>query len=110
MITVNCRDVLPIQHSLMIHVADRIGAIPASKREEFILSPIENDDKLADWQVILAIEEYLGSIGEKDNFSLVSESKKIFIKPNSGEKMKGEAPNVPSTTQRSYVWETLYRD
>jgi hypothetical protein len=94
----------------MIYVADRVEAIPASKHEEFVLSTIEHDDKLADWQVILAIEEYLGSIGKKDNFSVVSESKTIFIKSNNGEKMKGDVPNVPSATQRSYVWETLYRD
>jgi len=110
MITVNCADVLPIQHSLMIYVADRVEAIPASKNEEFVLSPIENDGNLDDWQVILAIEEYLGSIDKKINFSVVSESKTIFIKSNNGEKMKGKAPNVPSATQRSYVWETLYRD
>jgi hypothetical protein len=110
MITVNCADVLPIQHSLMIYVADRVEVIPASKNEEFALSPIEHDDKLADWQVILAIEEYLGSIGKKDNFSVVSESKTIFIKSKNGEKIKGKAPSIPTATQRSYVWEALYRD
>jgi len=87
MIVVNCKDVLPIQHELLVHVADQIEAIPAIKHEEFILSPIEHDDKIDDRQVTVVIQNYLKSIGESTNFSVIAESKKIFIKSINGKKI-----------------------
>jgi len=44
MITVDCRDVESIKNELLVYVADQIGAIPALKIHEFVLSPIEEDD------------------------------------------------------------------
>jgi len=55
MITVNCNDVLSIQHELLIFVSDEIGAIPIVKHYEFVLSPIE-DDKIDSKQVITSIK------------------------------------------------------
>jgi len=31
MITVNCNDILPIQHELLVFISDNIGAIPTVK-------------------------------------------------------------------------------
>ena len=96
MIVVNCKDVLPIQHELLIHVADQIEAIPAIKHEEFILSPIEHDDKIDDREVSSVIHNYLESIGEAGNFAVVHESKKIFIKSINGKKINRITPPVKS--------------
>jgi hypothetical protein len=96
MIVVNCQDVLPIQHELLIHVADQVEAIPAIKNSEFILSPIEHDDKIDDRQVTVVIQNYLASIGEANNFSVITESKKIFIKSINGKKINRATPQVKS--------------
>lgn len=94
MITVNCKDVLPIQHELLIHVADHFEAIPAIKHTEFILSPIEPDDQIDSIQVIKTIQNYLSYIGEANNFSVVSDSNKILIKSINGKKINRITPPV----------------
>ncbi|MDH3277048.1 MAG: C2H2-type zinc finger protein [Nitrosopumilus sp.] len=96
MIIVNCKDVLPIQHELLIHVADHIEAIPAIKHSEFVLSPIEHDDTIDDRKVSAVIQNYLESIGEANNFSVVSDSKKIIIKSINGKKINRITPPVKS--------------
>jgi hypothetical protein len=96
MITVNCNDVLPIQHELLIFVSDDIGAIPAVKHHEFVLSPIEDDDKIYPEQVIGSIKEYLDSIGEANNFGVVANSDTILIKSLDGKKINKVIPPVRS--------------
>ena len=108
MIIVDCSEVLPIKHSLMIYVADRIEAIPVSKQTEFVISPIENHKEFKEWQVILAIEEYLKEIGEKNNFSVISKVSKILIKSINGRKINRKTPNVPTVNTRRYHWEQSY--
>jgi len=94
MIVVNCKDILPIQHELLVHVADHVEAIPAIKHSEFILSPIEPEDKIDSWQVTKIIQSYLESIGEANNFSVVSDSNKILIKSINGKKINRITPPV----------------
>ncbi|HUT07124.1 MAG TPA: C2H2-type zinc finger protein [Nitrosopumilaceae archaeon] len=94
MISVNCEDVLPIQHQLLVHVADHVGAIPAIKHNEFILSPIEHDEKIDNVQVTKSIQDYLDSIGEGNNFTVIDDSKKIFIKSINGKKINKITPPV----------------
>ncbi len=99
MIVVNCKDVLPIQHELLIHVADHVEAIPALKNNEFILSPIELDDKIDNQQVTKIIREYLDSIGEGSNFTVITGSNKVLIKSINGKKINRITP--PVKTMRS---------
>ncbi|MCH7966445.1 MAG: C2H2-type zinc finger protein [Thaumarchaeota archaeon] len=87
MITVNCNDVLPIQHELLVFVSDQIGAIPTLKHHEFVLSPIENDDEIDKKQVTASIKEYLDSIGEVNNFGVIADSDTILIKSINGKKI-----------------------
>jgi hypothetical protein len=96
MITVDCKDVLPIQYELSVHVADRIEAIPAIKHNEFILSPIEHEDQIEYEQVTRTIKEYLDSIGEGSNFTIVTDSKKVLIKSINGKKINRITPSVKS--------------
>ncbi len=94
MIVVNCKDVLPIQHELLVHVADNVEAIPAIKNNEFILSPIEHDDKIDNGQVTKTIQEYLDSIGEGSNFTVITDSNKVLIKSINGKKINRITPPV----------------
>ena len=94
MIIVNCKDVLPIQHELLVHVADSLEAVPAIKKNEFVLSPIDSDDDIDQVQVTKIIEEYLESIGEKDEFSVVAVSNKISINSINGKKIDKITPPV----------------
>jgi len=94
MIVVDCKDVLPIQHELLVHVADHVEAIPVIKHNEFILSPIENEDKIEYEQVKKTIREYLDSIGEGNNFTVITDSKKILIKSINGKKINRTSPPV----------------
>jgi len=87
MITVDCSDVMPIQHDLLIYVSDDIGAIPAVKRHEFVLSPIESDDFIEISNVTESIKKYLNSIGESQNFGIISKSDNVFIQSIKGKKM-----------------------
>jgi len=94
MIVVNCKDVLPIQHELLVHVADHVEAIPVIKHSEFILSPIEHDDKIDNQQVAKTIQEYLDSIGEGSNFTVITDSNKVLIKSINGKKINKITPPV----------------
>lgn len=94
MITVNCKDVVSIQHELLVHVADHVEAIPAVKHIEFILSPIEDDDKIDNGQVSEIIQKYLVSIGEASNFSVIVNSNKISINSINGKKINQKTPPV----------------
>lgn len=80
MITVDCRDVESIKNELLVYVADQIGAIPALKIHEFMLSPIEEEDVIDTSEVIRAIKEFLDSIGEARNFAVISKEEVILIK------------------------------
>ncbi len=84
MLTVDCTDVDPIKHELVVYVSDQVGAIPTLKRHDFTLSPIDDDETIDRQVVITAIKEYLNSIGEARNFAVISNSDTILIKSVSG--------------------------
>ena len=93
MITVNCNDVFPIQHKLLVYVADQIGAISTIKHHEFILSPIEYE-KIDKEKVITSIKEYLDHIGEGNNFRVIINSNTILIKSINGKKINSVIQHV----------------
>ena len=72
MITVDCRDIESIKQELLIYVADNVGAMPALKLHEFVLSPIDESESIPHTEVITAIKEFLDSIGEIRNFAVIS--------------------------------------
>ena len=96
MITVDCSEVLPIKHELLIYVSDEIGAIPVVKHHEFILSPVEDDDTIDTSHVTTSIKEYLDSIGEGQNFGVISKSENITIKSINGKKINKSIQPVRS--------------
>ena len=96
MICVDCKDVLPIQHDLLVYVADDLEAFPVIKQNEFLLSPIENNDKIEDCKVTKSVQNYLDSIGEGNNFEVVSQYDKVLIKSINGKKINRVTPPVKS--------------
>jgi len=96
MITVDCRDVESIKNELLVYVADQIGAIPALKIHEFMLSPIEEGDVINNSEVITAIKEFLDSIGEGRNFAVISKEQVILIKSIYGKTIERKSRQTAS--------------
>ena len=90
MIIVDCKDVEPILNELAIYVSDQVAAVPALKAHQFVLSPIEDDEEINQVEVTTSIKEFLESIGEKQNFAVISNSNKIMIKSILGKKIERE--------------------
>ena len=86
MLTVDCRDVLAIKTELAVYVSDQIAAIPSLKINEFMLAPID-DESLDHELAIVAIKEFLDSIGESHNFAVISSNNLIQIKSISGKEI-----------------------
>ena len=94
MITVDCKDVESILHELAIYVSDQVEAVPAMKFHQFVLAPIMYDEPDDQALVITAVKEFLGSIGEKQNFAVISNGDNVIIKSISGKKIEREAKPV----------------
>ena len=94
MLTVDCTEVEPIKHELLVYVSDEVGAIPTLKINEFTLSPVEEEHGIDKNEVIDAIKEYLDSIGESRNFAVISSSDIILIKSISGKTIDRESQPV----------------
>ena len=88
MITVNCRDVESILHELAIYVSDQVSAVPAMKLHQFVLAPIMDDESVDQNEVITSIKEFLESIGEKNNFGVITNGESVMIKSLFGKKIE----------------------
>jgi hypothetical protein len=84
MLTIDCRDVKSIKSELVVYVSDQVAAIPTLKTHEFVLSSLNDDESIDKTTVITAIKEYLESIGEGQNFAVISMDDVITIKSISG--------------------------
>lgn len=93
MLTVDCTDVLSIQHELVIYVSDQVAAIPTLKNNQFTLSTLEDDEVIDTNTVIVAIKEFLDSIGEGRNFAVIGNKHMISITSVSGKVIEREPPN-----------------
>ena len=94
MITVDCRDVESILHELAIYVSDQVSAVPAMKLHQFVLAPIMYDDHVDQNEVITSIKEFLESIGEKNNFGVITNGESVMIKSLFGKKIERLAKPV----------------
>ena len=93
MITVNCRDILPIKSSLAVYTADQVGAIPALKSREFILASIE-DEKINPANVITAIKMFLASMGCERHFAVIQKNNVISVVALDGYKIESSTPSI----------------
>ena len=92
MLTIDCRDVLSIQHELVVYVSDQVAAIPTLKNNQFTLSMLDDDDIIDTNTVIAAIKEFLDSIGEGRNFAVIGNNQMISITSVSGKIIEREPP------------------
>ena len=91
MLTVDCRDVAPIKHELLVYVADQVAAIPTLKNHQFTLSMFD-DEEIVDISVVISsIKEFLDSIGEGRNFAVISNNDMISIKSVSGKPIERDS-------------------
>ncbi len=97
MITVDCRDIEPIKQELLVYVADNVGAMPALKLHEFVLSPIDESEPIARTEVVSAIKEFLDSIDEIRNFAVITQGDVILVKSINGKVIEREARSVPKS-------------
>jgi hypothetical protein len=116
MITVNCGEVEGIKSALAVYVSDQIGAIPALKSHEFMLAPIDDQEKIDEGKVIKSIKNFLNSIGEEENFTVINKNNVIFITSING-KVLESANNLStdqffSCTHCGYItrYETVYKN
>jgi len=93
-ITVDCNDVESILHELAIYVSDQVAAVPAMKFHKFVLAPIMDDEEVNRDEVITSVKEFLESIGEKNNFGVISNGDNVVIKSISGKKIERSAKPV----------------
>ena len=83
MLTIDCQDVLSIKNELVVYVSDEVAAIPTLKQHQFTLSTL--DDEVIDITIVItAIKGFLDSIGEGNNFAVISNKDSISIKSISG--------------------------
>ena len=116
MITVNCREVEGIKSSLAVYVSDQTGTIPALKSHEFMLAPIDDQERIDESLVVKSIKDFLSSIGEEQNFAVIYKNGVISIVSIDGKIL--EKTDNPSTdqffscTHCGYVtrYETVYKN
>jgi hypothetical protein len=115
-ITVDCREVEGIKSALAVYVSDQIEAIPALKVHEFMLAPIDDEEKIDEIRVVKSIKDFLSSIGEEKNFAILHKNNVISIVSINGKVL--ESTNNTSTdqffscTHCGYItrYETVYKN
>lgn len=116
MITVDCREIEGIKSALAVYVSDQIGAIPALKSHEFMLAPIDDQEKIDENRVIKSIKDFLSSIGEEKDFAVLHKNNVISVISINGKVL--ESTNNLSTdqffscTHCGYItrYETVYKN
>ncbi len=103
MITVDCRDIESIKQELLVYVADNVGAIPALKLHEVVLSPIEESEPISHAEVVTAIREFLDSIGEARNFAVFTQGDFIVVKSISGKVIERDEKPMPKNIEGMFV-------
>ncbi|MDE1811330.1 MAG: C2H2-type zinc finger protein [Thaumarchaeota archaeon] len=78
MITVDCKDILPLKSPLAVYTADQVGAAPALKIREFVLDPI-SDEEIDSASVIKAIKAFLDSLSIAKHFAVIQNKDLISI-------------------------------
>lgn len=104
--TVDCREIQAIKHELAVYVADQLGAIPAIKLNEFVITTLDDDDAIDSRTVVDSVREYLESIGESRNFAILPDGDRVIVHSISGktiERRAGSAPEMFSCPHCGFV-------
>lgn len=88
MISVDCTKVLSIKDQLLVHVSDKLQALPIMKSNKFILTPIDEGKKIEKQDVLSAINDFLESSQLKENFQIIPKGDEIKLEPYGGKDFK----------------------
>lgn len=101
MITVDCSNALAIKNKLLVHVADKLEALPILKNDKFLLNSIDDSmiDKL---DVITAIKEFLESVNLRKNFQIIPKGDTIIVEPLNDTDMKEKLDKIPKTNSNPF--------
>jgi len=94
MITVDCKNALAIKDKLLVHVADKLEALPILKSEKFILTPIDDSQNIDKSLVLSAITEFLESANLSENFQVIPKGDDIIIEPFEGKEIKEKLAKI----------------
>ena len=103
MITVDCSNALAIKDKLLVHVADKLKALPILKNEKFLLDALDDSQIIDKVNVIAAIEEFLDSVNLKENFQIIPKGEDIRIEPLEGKEMKEKLEKVSKTHKNLFL-------
>jgi len=101
MITVDCSHALAIKDKLIVHVADKLEALPILKSDKFVLDPIDGN-AIEKMDVISAIEEFLESVDLRENFQIIPKKDDIKITPLDGKDMKEKLEKISESKENPF--------
>ena len=79
MITVDCKSMPSLKSPMAIYTADKVGAVPSLKINEFVLTSIIDDDELDSAKIIGAIKDFLNSLGIDKHFTVIQKKDLISV-------------------------------
>ena len=94
MITVDCSRALAVKEQLLVHVADRLEALPILKSDKFILAPIDDHQEIDKESVLSVIREFLESLSLNESFHIIPKGDKIVIEPLPDKGMKEKLERI----------------
>lgn len=86
MITVKCRDVRTVMAHLAAHVAEQVGAMPALKKNEFVLVP-PDDVEIEVAMVAESVKDFLRSIKQDAGFSVTASNQTVSVSSLDGKEL-----------------------
>ncbi|QLH10854.1 hypothetical protein [Nitrosarchaeum sp. AC2] len=94
MITVDCTNAPVIKDQMLIHVADKLGALPILKSEKFILTNPDDSKSINKSDVLHAISDFLKSVNLQEDFQIIPKGDNIKIEPLDVKDMKERLENI----------------
>ena len=76
-----------IKSSLAVYTSDKVGAVPALKLHEFVLTSIE-EEEINPSEVISAIKMFLASLGCERHFGVIQKDETITVVSLDGYKLE----------------------
>jgi hypothetical protein len=94
MITVDCKSMPTLKSPMAIFTADKIGVVPSLKINEFVLTPINDDEELDSTKIIGAIKDFLNSLAIEKHYAVIQKNDLISIVPLDDYKLENISGNL----------------
>jgi len=80
MLEIDCAEIESKKYEMVVYVSDMLGVMPTMKKHGFVLSPINENQTINKESALVAIKNYLQSIGEGTNYAVISNGNGLVIK------------------------------